>query len=63
MNNVADMEKLNALNHTLADVENELLRRRVVQQDIEIDSAIDVINQMADAGHVEICPCGDEDGE
>jgi len=55
------MDKLTVLNHTLGDVENELLRRRVDQMDASMDQAVDVINQLAADGHVDICPCGDEE--
>lgn len=57
----SEMDKLNALNHTLGDVENELLRRQVARMDAAMDSTMEVINQLADAGHVEICPCGEEE--
>jgi hypothetical protein len=56
-----EMDKLNALNHTLGDVENELLRRRVAHLDSAMDDAVDVVNQLAAQGHVEICPCGDDE--
>jgi len=55
------MDKLTALNHTLGDVENELLRRRVDQMDVSLSHAVDVIDQLAADGHVDICPCGDEE--
>jgi len=55
------MDKLTALNHTLGDVENELLRRRVAQMDTAMDGAMEVINQLAADGHVDIRPCGDEE--
>jgi hypothetical protein len=55
------MDKLTALNHTLGDVENELLKRRVAQMDVSMNHAMDVIDQLAADGHVEICPCDEED--
>ena len=62
MTSAAEMNKLNALNNTLGSVENELLQRHVAQLDTDLESAVDVIHQLADAGHVEICPC-DGEGE
>jgi hypothetical protein len=56
-----EMDKLNALNHTLGDVENELLRRRVAHLDSAMDDNMEVMNQLAAQGHVEICPCGDDE--
>jgi hypothetical protein len=54
------MDKLNALNHTLGDVENELLRRRVSQTDAALDQAVDVLSQLADDGHVRLCTDDEE---
>jgi hypothetical protein len=55
------MDKLDVLNRTLGDVENELLRRRVDQMSASMDQAVDVINQLAADGHVDICPCDDDE--
>lgn len=57
-----EMAKLTDLNNTLGAVENELLQRRLAQREDDLDAAVDVINQLAAQGHVEICPCGDEAG-
>lgn len=55
-----EMAKLTDLNNTLGAVENELLQRRLAQREDDLDAAVDVINQLAAQGHVDICPCGDE---
>jgi hypothetical protein len=55
-------EKLKDLNDTLTSVENELLRRKVDRQDVEIDSALDVINKAAEAGAIEVKDCDDNAG-
>ena len=56
-----EMAKLNDLNNALGSVENELLQRKLAQREDDLDAAVDVINDLAAQGHVEICPCGDED--
>lgn len=53
-------EKLKDLNDTLTSVENELLQRKVDRQDAELDSALDVINDAAEAGAIELKDCDDE---
>jgi hypothetical protein len=58
-----EMGKLNDLNNTLGAVENELLQRKLAQREADLDTAVDVINDLAAQGHVEICPCGEEDPE
>jgi len=58
-----EMSKLQDLNHTLGAVENELLQRRLAQREADLDDAVDVINDLAAQGHVDICPCGDDDSE
>lgn len=56
-----EMEKLNDLNSALGSVENELLQRKLAQRESDLDDAVDVINDLAAQGHVDICPCGDDD--
>ncbi len=53
--------KLQDLNNTLSAVENSLLHRKLAQREADLDDAVDVINDLAEQGHVDICPCGDED--
>jgi len=45
--------KLADLNGTLMGVENELLKRKVSQQDQTIDDAMDIINTAVDDGAIE----------
>jgi len=56
-----EMAKLNDLNNALGSVENELLQRKLAQREADLDDAVGVINDLAAQGHVDICPCGDED--
>jgi len=56
-----EMAKLNDLNNALGSVENELLQRKLAQREDDLDAAVDVINDLAAQGHVEICPCDGED--
>lgn len=59
--NSGDMDRLREVNAALSAAENEMLTRRLMQREADLDVAVDVINQMAEAGHVDICPCGDDD--
>jgi hypothetical protein len=53
----AKNEKINALQQTMVGVENELLRRKIERQEVTIDGALDVINQAAAIGAIEIENC------
>ncbi|MFA4971302.1 MAG: hypothetical protein WC683_01730 [bacterium] len=53
-------EKLRTLNHSLGAIENELLHRRLASREADLDDAVDVINDLAAQGHVDICPCEGE---
>ena len=63
MPKMEDASKLQDLNTTLGAVENELLHRRLAQREADLDTAVDVINDLAAQGHVDICPCDGEDAE
>lgn len=52
-----DADKLNALNHSLAGVENELLRRKVDDLEADVDTLIGNAEKIAAAGSVEVVPC------
>lgn len=57
-----DSEKLNDLNNTLGNIENELLYKALDRSRGEAEKAYDFINQMADADLIDIeCDdCGEE---
>jgi len=65
MTTVEKGEKLTDLNQTLVGVENELLKRKIADQDETIDGALDIINQAAEAGAIDLDDCDgcEDDGD
>jgi len=56
--------KLKDLDTTLAGVENALMKRALDRRDATIDDAVDIINQAASDGAIDLDDCdGCEDGE